>query len=858
MRFKPTGIRILMILGAIVLILAILTANLPFLAQRFLDYRYGALLASRDIQFHISHVGKNRILVSDLKWGKDISVDLASLSYEFQGPGLPVIRDLILSGLTIQGAYDAGDGLVIDPVFRNGEMTLVSGSRGGSSANGIAIPSDWLPFLPDRIQVTGARLKLTVNQTVTVMPFNGTASIDKSNQQLVCDAVFYPFGQPVTLKTRIHSVAGVETFLLKADSFDFERLSRFLSMKRHPVFAGITDWSVEKLTHNTWQVAVSDMMLETPDKLVISHATARVLTEGRQISLLGEAGISHPMCSDLTAAGRVKVVLNPSGSGIREVTLTCETHPLKQLVVQHKDITARVEQPLAALSVQMKDQVIDGNLSLSFSRADIQKQGQTIRSGRGSVQSGIHGTVDTQSLTFDVISHLFRIDMQTPDSEVEIQRLDTNGTISMALANGLPGSPRIDLTSELVSGRVTVPGKNVAVQGIWAQIPVTYPHAGGEGQFSVEKLMIDNRAYLTGKGGILRIGKKEIGFDGIFQVPDSDAVAVSFKGTAGLSPDPRLHVTAETNRFKLSPYRFETLLPRTPFLLEYDLDVQVSGSAEWQDHHLTTKADLIIHEGSVSMPDQNLIVTGIQGRLAFNDLLAPASFPGQVLTIARIQAGDFNATDAAVRFTLEPGPSLVLENIWVNWAGGRVSTESIRIPSPDRSVALTLYCDRIQLDRLLAQMGGFKTQGSGSLNGRIPLVFKNGELSFDNAFLFSTPGQGGRIVIQNPEKLAAGIPMDSPRFSQLDLATEALKDFEYNWAKLTFDTQGETLTANMSLEGKPGRVLPFVYEKDVNSFVRVDTQSPGSRFQGIKLDVNLTLPFNRVVTFGNRIRKLLK
>ncbi len=111
---------------------------------------------------------------------------------------------------------------------------------------------------------------------------------------------------------------------------------------------------MEKLTHNTWQVAVSDMNAETPDKLVISHATARVLTEGRQISLLGEAGISHPMCSDLTAAGRVKVVLNPSGSGIREVTLTCETHPLKQLVVQHKDITARVEQPLAALSVQMK------------------------------------------------------------------------------------------------------------------------------------------------------------------------------------------------------------------------------------------------------------------------------------------------------------------------------------------------------------------------------------------------------------------------------------------------------------------------------------------------------------------------
>jgi hypothetical protein len=259
----------------------------------------------------------------------------------------------------------------------------------------------------------------------------------------------------------------------------------------------------------------------------------------------------------------------------------------------------------------------------------------------------------------------------------------------------------------------------------------------------------------------------------------------------------------------------------------------------------------------VSVPDQNLTLEQIQGHLKFNDLLAPASVPGQKMTIARIQAGDFKATDAVVRFTLEKGPFLLLENMRVNWAGGRVSTESFRMPSEDQSVDLTLYCDRIQLNQLLAQMGGFDAQGNGSLNGRIPVKYKNGEISFDNAFLFSTPGQGGRIVIRNPEKLMAGVPMDSPGFSQLDLAGEALKDFEYTWAKLTFTTQGDTLTANMELDGKPGRILPFVYKKDINSFVRVDAKSPGSRFQGIQLDVNLTVPFNQVVTFGNKIRKLL-
>ncbi len=588
-------------------------------------------------------------------------MDLASVSYAFQGAGMPDVRDLTLSGVTIQGTYHPRDGMVMDPVFRDGKLSLTSASEKGSPPGLDVIPSDWLPFLPDRVQVTSARLKLTVNQKVTVMPFNGSVSINKSDHQLVCDAVFYPFGQPVILKTRIHSVAGMQAFLLKADSFDFQPLSRFVSMNSNQVISGITDWSVEKLTHNTWQVALSDMMLKKPDKLVIPFALARILTEDRQITVLGEAGISHPMFSDLTAAGRARVALNPSGSGVQEVHLTCETQPLKQLVVQQKQITVRVEQPLAALSLQIKDQVIDGNLNVTFVQAGIQKQGQTVTSGRGAFQSGIHGTVNTQSLTFDLISHLSRIDMHTPDSDLKIQRLDTAGKIFMAMTDGLPESLRMDLTTELVSGSVAVPDKKVAVQGIWAQIPVTYPHASGAGQFSVEKLMIDNRAVLTGKGGILRTGKKDIRFDGVFHVPDSDAVTISLNGKAGLDPGFRIHVDAETNRFRLSPYRFDTLFPRLPFLSEYDLDVQVSGSAEWQNHHLATKADLVIHEGSVSMPDQNLSVNGIQGRLAFKDLLAPASFPGQVVTVARVQAGDFTATDAAVRVTLEPGPSLLLE-----------------------------------------------------------------------------------------------------------------------------------------------------------------------------------------------------
>lgn len=111
-------------------------------------------------------------------------------------------------------------------------------------------------------------------------------------------------------------------------------------------------------------------------------------------------------------------------------------------------------------------------------------------------------------------------------------------------------------------------------------------------------------------------------------------------------------------------------------------------------------------------------------------------------------------------------------------------------------------------------------------------------------------------MIENSDRITTGIPMDSPQFSQLDLAKEALKDFKYKWAKLKFHTQDDTLFVDMELDGEPSKILPFEYSKEFGGFIRVDASSPGSHFQGIKLDVNLKLPFNEVIKSGNKLKSI--
>jgi hypothetical protein len=868
MRYKILGISVLAVLGILAMGMAILAANLPFVAQKVIEQRFGQVLAMQNLGFTVSHVGLTRTLVSDLEWGKDITADLADVSYAIDGFKMPVPGRLILSGLQIKALYDSKRGMVIDGVFLgtappplpDGSGSAASRAPGASAGTLKKMLEPYLPFLPEQVIVNSGNLSLTLEDKTIQIPFDLTLSLNKTHGVAECVANLHPLGQPVTITSRIDLSAGLETFRLEARAFNPGLLAAFLPLDIGRGMSGSTDLTLEKRSHNNWQVTLAGagLALSGPDGLQISRATARILKHENQVTVLGQLGLFHPVFDSLAVSGRALWTLDASGSGIQGIELACETQPMDRLTLNQGKVSAGLERPQAALSMQIQDQAVTGSLQVSFMETVIRREESMISLGQGMVKSNIQGDIDNGTLIFDLTSQLSRILVDTPGEKVRFNRMDTAGTVSVDINHRFEVVPRVALTTELISGSITVPAKKIDVQGIWARLPVTFPAAGGTGRFSVDKLMIDNRAYLTGEGSISRSKETQIQFEGTFQVPDTGDLSIGFKGSAGLSPGPRLKVEAVSNRFRFSPFRFEKLMPRAGWSADYDLELSAAGTVLWENHMLTTGGDLTIHDGTLSLPDLNLKASGIRGRVSFQDLLAPASVPGQMLTVERIQAGDFSATDAQVRFTLEPGPSLVLENVRLNWAGGLVTTESIRFPSPDRAAAVTFYCDRIQLDRLLAQIGGFETQGKGSLNGRIPVIFKDGEISFDNAFLFSTPGQGGRIIIHNTQKLLAGIPMDSPQFTQLDLAKEALQDFEYAWAKLIFNTRADTLVVNMELDGKPARLLPFVYKKEVGAFVRVDAQSPGSHFQGIKLDVNLTLPFNQVVRFGNKIQKLLK
>jgi hypothetical protein len=273
---------------------------------------------------------------------------------------------------------------------------------------------------------------------------------------------------------------------------------------------------------------------------------------------------------------------------------------------------------------------------------------------------------------------------------------------------------------------------------------------------------------------------------------------------------------------------------------------------------ITAAAESTLSNGKMLHRKNNIAIEDIGLNLFISDLLALRSDPAQLLRFGRAAIGGLTFENGEIVFQIESARSLLIEKSRFNWCDGKVDAPAVRLRPGVEDYSLILYCDRLNLAKVLEQFGAASVEANGQLNGKIPLRYKSGQLSFQDGFLFTTPGESGKIRMTDTEILTAGIPPDTPQYVQMELARKALEDYDYSWAKLNLTTEGEDLLLKMQLDGKPGKPLPFVYRKDIGGFAKVEVDAEGSTFQGIRLDVNFRLPLNKIMQYKELIQMIQK
>ena len=271
-----------------------------------------------------------------------------------------------------------------------------------------------------------------------------------------------------------------------------------------------------------------------------------------------------------------------------------------------------------------------------------------------------------------------------------------------------------------------------------------------------------------------------------------------------------------------------------------------------QNFQLTSGGSLMVRDASLEAPELDLFLKGGRGEIQFADLLHPQTRPGQVLTLEEAKFGNLKLTQSRITFQLYTPDDILLESAETNWCGGNIHLQATRLRSGRSNLSTMIYCDGVSLAQALRELGVAQTEGEGKLTGKIPVKLRRSGIFFENAYLYSEPGANGIIRLRNARELLA--MAGAANLSELDLASEALKNFSYEWAKLNFDTTPGGLTLHLQFDGKPLEPLPFTLDPASSRLVR--SNQGKATFQGLQLNVNLTLPLNRLLQFNERLNQL--
>ncbi len=322
---------------------------------------------------------------------------------------------------------------------------------------------------------------------------------------------------------------------------------------------------------------------------------------------------------------------------------------------------------------------------------------------------------------------------------------------------------------------------------------------------------------------------------------------------ASLKPFQGLSLCCDVE-FPEQPIQFsDAILQLFPQLASISCDGNFSAKAryELQDGKNTGYAKLNLHDANVALPEKNLQVNGIDFEFEIPDLARLQSSPGQKISFKSLKFDKIETENGVATYHMMSPREWQLENTALNWCGGHIRLGGLVFRADQPISEAVLYCDRLDLARFLTQTGLGNISGIGSINGTIPISITPKNILFNDAFLFSTPGEEGVIQGEVNQKL-----LNEENGIEMELARDALKDFSYSWVRIQIITTGEdkdNLALKLEVNGKPNKLLYYTFDEGAGSFIKTGIPA---HFQGIQLNVNVNIMAKNILDFVDDFKKI--
>lgn len=213
--------------------------------------------------------------------------------------------------------------------------------------------------------------------------------------------------------------------------------------------------------------------------------------------------------------------------------------------------------------------------------------------------------------------------------------------------------------------------------------------------------------------------------------------------------------------------------------------VDARGRVERKDGERVLDATVALRDAGYT--SEIARASGINGTIALR--APPLHTPKrQVLSMARLEIG-VPLTDGLLDFTLRRNGTVAVELAVLHFASGELRAENVVLDLGAKETAVTLEARGLDLTEVLSHVDLPGIEGTGFVEGRIPLVISKSAITVKDGLLRAAEG-GGKIVYTPDQKTRA---LAEARPNDLGLAVAAFSDFQYEIleARLDGELQGE-------------------------------------------------------------------
>ena len=216
-------------------------------------------------------------------------------------------------------------------------------------------------------------------------------------------------------------------------------------------------------------------------------------------------------------------------------------------------------------------------------------------------------------------------------------------------------------------------------------------------------------------------------------------------------------------------------------------------------------------------------VQGVNGTVAFRELLALTTEPGQTILVERLNPG-VPLENGQITFQLVEGTQFKVESAAFPFAGGTLALPPFVWSLGGEQQNIEVTAEAIELAKLVEVLKLPDTRATGTVSGSFPIDIDGTDILVRDARL-RADADGGYISYLGTAADSAGAADENAK-----MAFEALKDFDFTVLELGLDGNvRDRMTISLILEGKSRKGIaygdgnqvltgqPFLFNITVNS-----------------------------------------